>query len=211
MSGYAILTPKIALKYIKYFFQMNNLPLELYVEIVSYLSYRDMIMFKSLNKYLYNIIFPKKILYDLLPNSCLECNNLYSLYYRGKSFDTYKGEGDIKFVLSSDEKIIYQKTMNIGKKRSPEYYILTLDNNNFTLYEFNQELHHYDGEDFFNDYDDEDHNIFILRCITKYTSLNDFKHVGNFNNFSKPSIKKGGFVVPAKMIKFPVLYTYRKF
>jgi hypothetical protein len=162
---------------------MDNIPQELHIKIASYLSYKDMIMFKSTSKYFNDIIFPEEILYDTVPFSKILNYDLYSKYYRGKSYDTYKGEKDMKFTISSTEKIIYQRQVSLKKTRSPEYYIITLNScYNFILYEFNQEVHEYEDTPDYYGHDDGDYNKFVLRYTTQYSTLNDLKTLTYYND-----------------------------
>lgn len=161
---------------------MDNLPEELHIVITSYLSYKDMIMFKSTSNYFHNIIFPEEILYDILPTNKIKRDNLYLKYHRGKSYNTYKGEKDINFTISFNEKIIYQKEHDLKKEYSPEYYIITLNNcYNFILYEFQQEVSSDEYTPEYYGYDENDNDTFILRCTTQYTNLNDIKQLVDFN------------------------------
>jgi hypothetical protein len=156
---------------------MDNIPQELHIKIASSLSYKDMIMFKSTSKYFNDIIFPEEILYDVLPFGKILNNNLYSKYYRGKSYG-YKGD-DVKFTISSNEKILYQH------ETYSSYHIITLNScYNFILYEFNQEVDDDEYTPEYYGYDQDDEDMFVLLSTVQYNTLDDLETLGDYRDFN---------------------------
>jgi hypothetical protein len=148
---------------------MDNLPTELFTIIASFLSYKDMIMFKSASKFI--AISPEKILYDVLPKGTTQNVNLYSKYYLKQSYGYYLGNKNIKFTLSPNEKILYKGGKDL------EYYIITFNNrHNFIIYRFyliNEE--HVISPN--GNYDINDIGNFGLCYTSQYSTLNDFKQL----------------------------------
>jgi len=122
---------------------MNNLPKELHFVIASFCSYRDILLLRNISKYFKEIINAEEILYNMISHktNIIYNDNIYTDYYRGKSYDYSIKGNDVYFVIPLGEIILYQNEVNFDGIYSPEYIIVTLNNcYNFIVYEFKQEV-----------------------------------------------------------------------
>lgn len=162
------------------------LPSELHNKILYFCSYKDILLFKSISKFFHNNIIAEEIIYDMISTreNIVGNTDLYTNYYRGKSYDYSLKGTDVKFVVPLGEKIVLQMNCNLMGTYSPEYVIITLNNcYNFKIYEFNKEVGQEEPSPEIAEYDGNDYDIYVIQNVSSYTNLNDFKHFEFKKNF----------------------------
>jgi DNA-directed RNA polymerase subunit H (RpoH/RPB5) len=159
-----------------------NIPYELYGEISKYLFLQDMLKLQIINKYLSELQFINKTLYERVKQKpkILPDIGLYESYSYGKILhytnDIY--DDDVKFTLLDHEHVIDYEFINIKEKYSNTEILklLTLDKNEiYRLYIFEPVIdpNEYTPELY---YDDDDYDQYTLENTLKFTSINTINY-----------------------------------